>query len=152
MWIGHALQRKDQGALRSYCHPKFTPEPSCWTLCCQGLCAATSVQVPVLLFPSLCFSHLTILLTQSFAHSTYTHLLKTRYSMVHEDTEPFSFYCSLALTAVSPQILPSFCRPLWQGLSLSVRESDVRVIHLTKSLLIWNSLSPHIFISPFPHV
>lgn len=94
-------------------------------------------------------------LTHSFPHSVYEHLLKARNGMVHGDTKPSWLHPSLALTAGSSQRLDTIPPPLPPSgvdLSLSVRESDVRVIHLTTSLLVWNSLSPHIFISPFPHV
>lgn len=156
-----------------------SPKPTCcslWVaLCCQGLwaatsvqslplsvqplvckppCAATSVQGPVFVFPKLRFSP-SCSLTRLFVHSVYTHLLKARYGTVDGDTLSPSLRFShwlLDHPADWIRFPPSSPLPRWQDLSLSVRQPDVRVIRLTKSLLNWNSLSPHIFISPFPHV
>lgn len=118
------------------------------------LCAATSVQGPVFVFPKLCFSP-SCWLTRLFVHSVYTHLLKARYGTVDGDTLSPSLRLShwlLDHPADWIRFPPSSPLPWWQDLSLSLRQPDVRVIRLTKSLLNWNSLSPHIFISPFPHV
>lgn len=63
-------KEKDQGALRPYGQQKLPSKPTCCTLrlalCCPGLCAATSVQVCVSLFPRLCWSPWSLLLTHSF--------------------------------------------------------------------------------------
>lgn len=89
-----------QGALRPHCYQKVTKAHLLFTLGCPllpgamgshqcakppPLCAATSVQGPVFVFPKLRFSP-SCSLTRLFVHSVYTHLLKARYGTVDGDT------------------------------------------------------------------
>lgn len=119
--------------------------------------ASHSYQLPTLCHLSTSVTHLSCSFIHSFIHSlTYStneHLLKARHWAVHGNTmlPPLpnaSWTSPRDCVQLSSSLLPSHRGIFLLWLANLMSES----FHLTKSLLVWNSLSPHIFISPFPHV
>ena len=132
------------GALKS-CNPSPPFLDSGLPLCISG----SSVSL-IRLFVCEFIHSLIHSLTHSFICS-FTHSLALPMSSCQRlGTEPELGTCLLDASGDGAQLSSSLSRGriflFWLVNPVS------EPFHLTKSLLVWNSLSPHIFISPFPHV